>query len=59
MADTLTCSECDKQIESADELEREETTEIEVEDDGSFSLYGNDDLFLCKSCKKPLGVGSS
>lgn len=59
MADKLTCSECNKQIESADELERQETNEIEVEDDGSFSLYGNDDLFLCKSCKKPLGVGRS
>lgn len=59
MADELTCSECGNEIESTDDLEREEVNTVEVEDDGSFSLHGNDDLFLCESCKEPMGVGRS
>lgn len=59
MADKIDCPECGKEIESADELEKHgEVHEIETDDD-SFSLFGNRDLFLCKDCKKPLGVGRS
>lgn len=52
------CPECGNDIESADDFVQEGTVE-EVESDGdSFSLYGNKrDLFLCKGCRKPLGVG--
>lgn len=40
-----------------DELEKDhEVAEIEADDDG-FNHYGNRDLFLCKGCKEPLGVG--
>jgi len=59
MTDELTCTECGADIESADDLDRQEIDELEVDQDGSFSLYGNNDLYLCKSCKKPLGVGYS
>lgn len=59
MADELTCSECGKQIESTDDLEREEVHGIEVADDKSFDLHGSDDLFLCSGCRKPMGVGRS
>ena len=56
MGDTLTCPECGKDVESADELESgHEVAEVEIEDDGSFSLFENHDLFLCKDCKNPLG----
>ncbi len=57
MGDTLTCPECGKEIESMDHLETaHEVAEVEPEDDGSFTLYENHDLFLCEGCKKPLGV---
>ena len=56
MADTLTCSECGNEVESADDLEsNEEIAEIEVESNGSIRLFENRDLFLCKGCKNPLG----
>jgi uncharacterized membrane protein YvbJ len=56
MGDTLTCEECGHEIESTDGLEAKEVPEIEAEESGSFSLYGSNDLFLCKNCRKPLGV---
>lgn len=59
MSDSLTCSECGKDIESTDDLERTEVPAVETDEDGSVSLYGNDDLYLCSGCKKPLGVGRS
>jgi hypothetical protein len=60
MSDTLNCPECDNEIESIDELERgDEITEVEESDDGSISLFENRDLFLCKNCKKPLGMSRS
>ena len=57
MSDTIECPECEASIDSTDDLETEgEVAEIEPEDDGSFQLYENHDLFLCKNCKNPLGV---
>jgi len=57
MTDTLHCQNCEKEIESTDDLERVEAPEVEPDGDGGFSLHGNDDLFLCRGCKKPMGVG--
>lgn len=60
MTDSLSCPECETEIESTDELEEGgEIPEIEQEDDGSISLFENHDLFLCKNCKKPLGMSRS
>jgi len=60
MGDTLSCPECGEAVESAEELETEHVPEVEVDDDdGSFSLFENNDLFLCKNCKKPLGMSRS
>lgn len=57
MADEITCSECGHVAESADDLETGESVpEVETSDDGSIHLYENHDLFLCKNCRKPLGV---
>jgi hypothetical protein len=55
----MTSSECGNGIEPTDGLEREEVSTVGVEDDGSLSLYGNDDLLFCESCKEPLGVDRS
>jgi len=58
MAESLTCPECGVEVESAEQLVAEhEVTEVEIEEDDSFNLFENRDLFLCKDCKKPLGVG--
>jgi uncharacterized protein with PIN domain len=60
MSDTLSCPECDEEIESTDELETgEQVPEVEEDDDGSLTLFQNHDLFLCKNCKKPLGMSRS
>lgn len=60
MSDTLSCPECDEEIESTDQLETgEQVPEIEEDDDGSLTLFQNHDLFLCKNCKKPLGMSRS
>lgn len=59
MSQGESCPECGEAIESSADLETETVPEIEVEDDGSFDLYGNTDLYLCKGCKKPMGVGRS
>ena len=57
MGDTLTCPECGTDAESMDDLETgHEVAETEPQEDGSLNLYGNKDLYLCKGCKKPLGV---
>jgi hypothetical protein len=57
MADSLSCPECGNEVESTDELEAgHDVSEIEMEDDGSISVYEKRDLFLCKDCKNPLGV---
>lgn len=59
MADTVHCPNCETEIESTDDLERVEAPEVEPDGDGGFSLYGNNDLFLCQGCKEPMGVGRS
>ncbi|MFC7230608.1 hypothetical protein ACFQMM_02980 [Saliphagus sp. GCM10025308] len=57
MADTLTCPECGDTIRSREHLEAgHEVAELEPNEDG-LTLYGNRDLFLCRNCKRPLGVG--
>jgi len=56
MSDTVSCSECGETFESVAALEEHEVPEIEADDDGSFSLFGNRDLFLCENCKNPLGM---
>jgi len=56
MGDTLTCPECGEEASSVDELEAEhDVAEVDVDDDGSITLFENHDLFLCEGCKKPLG----
>lgn len=58
MGDTLTCPECGNEAESIEELDAEhEVPEVDVQDDGSISLFENHDLFLCEGCKAPLGFG--
>jgi hypothetical protein len=60
MGDTLTCEECGEEVDSIDDLEEgHEVAEIESDDDGSITLFQNHDLFLCKNCKKPLGMSRS
>lgn len=60
MAETLSCPECEKEIESTDDLEEGgKIAELETDDDGSVTLFENHDLFLCKDCKKPLGMSRS
>lgn len=59
MGDHLSCSECGTEYESTEELEAKEVDVIEKEDEGSFSLYGSTDLYLCKGCRKAMGVGHS
>lgn len=59
MADELSCPDCDKQIESADDLEREEVPQIGINGDDSISLFESNDLFLCKECKNALGIAGS
>ncbi len=59
MSDTVSCPDCGTEIESADDLEQEDVPEIETHDDGSITLFENNDLFLCKGCKKPLGMSRS
>ncbi|MEF8821989.1 MAG: hypothetical protein V5A52_06905 [Halovenus sp.] len=56
MGDTLTCDNCGQEIESADDLEEHEVPEIETKKDGSLNLWGNNNLYLCKNCRRPLGV---
>ena len=55
MGEGIPCPNCGDQLESTDDLEKTEISQIETEEDGSFHLFGNDDLFLCKGCKNPLG----
>jgi hypothetical protein len=57
MGDTITCPECGETVDSVEQLETEhDVPGVEENDDGSISLFGNDDLFLCKNCKSPLGI---
>jgi hypothetical protein len=57
MADSVSCPECGAETDTADDLESGPTVpEIESDDDGTISLYGNQDLFLCSNCQATLGV---
>jgi len=57
MGDTLSCPECGEEVDSEEQLEREhDVPEVEIDDDGGVTLFENRDLFLCKNCKKPLGM---
>jgi hypothetical protein len=57
MSNELTCPECGETAESIDDLEEGgEVTEVEAGERGSLNLYENRDLFLCKNCRKPLGI---
>jgi len=56
----LECAECGNEVESAEDLVAQEVEEIDTDDDGSVSHYGSKrDLFLCKDCREPMGVGRS
>lgn len=60
MTAELNCPSCDRTIESTDDLETGESVpEVETNEDGSFQLFSNRDLFLCSGCKNPMGVGRS
>ena len=56
---SLTCSECGVEHDSVDDLERETVQEVEADEDGSISVYGKTDLYLCKGCREAMGVGHS
>ncbi len=56
MESELTCPNCETTIESKAQLtEGHEVTELGF-DGKNISLYGNRNLFLCKNCKRPLGI---
>ncbi|AUV81966.1 hypothetical protein C2R22_10165 [Salinigranum rubrum] len=56
--ETIDCPECGATIESLDEMDAEEVPEIETRSRGGIG-YGEAtrNLYLCKSCRKPLGIG--
>jgi len=58
MGDTMSCEECGNEAKSSDDLEKTEVAEITV-DTTEVNQKGKKDLFLCKECKKPMGVGHS
>lgn len=56
----LECAECGNEIESAEDLVEREVEQIETDEDGSVSVYGDkENLFLCEGCREPMGVGRS
>lgn len=57
---SLTCPQCDRTLESADDLEAEEIEEITIEEDGSIDVYGGKRTFYrCRECRNAMGVGHS
>jgi hypothetical protein len=53
----VSCPECGAETDAADDLESGPTVPaIEPDDDGTISLYGTRDLFLCSNCRATLGV---
>lgn len=56
--DSIECPECGANIESMDHVETQEVREVESRPRGGIG-YGEstENLFLCKQCRKPLGVG--
>jgi DNA-directed RNA polymerase subunit RPC12/RpoP len=57
--DHITCPECGEEIGSTDEMDVEEVQEIRSKPRGGIG-YGDAtrNLYLCKNCRKPLGVGT-
>jgi uncharacterized protein with PIN domain len=57
--DSIQCPECGETIESLDQMDSEEVREVEPKPKGGIG-YGKatQNLYLCKSCRKPLGVGT-
>jgi DNA-directed RNA polymerase subunit RPC12/RpoP len=57
--DTIECPDCGAEIDSEDQVDVEEVSEIESRPRGGIG-YGpaTKNLYLCKNCKKPLGVGN-
>jgi DNA-directed RNA polymerase subunit RPC12/RpoP len=58
MTEQIDCPECGSEIESDDDIDTDSIQEMDASDN-SVTLYGNRDLYRCKNCKKPLGVGRS
>jgi hypothetical protein len=57
MTNSVSCPECGAETDAADDLESGPTVPaIEPDDDGTISLYGTRDLFLCSNCRATLGV---
>lgn len=57
---SLTCPQCDETIESADGLEAEELPEIDIEEDGSVTVYADERTYYrCQECRNAMGVGHS
>jgi DNA-directed RNA polymerase subunit RPC12/RpoP len=56
--ETVECPDCGATIESEDHVDVEEVREIESRPKGGIG-YGSAtrNLYLCKNCKNPLGVG--
>jgi hypothetical protein len=56
--DTIECPDCGAEIDSEDQVDVQEVSEIESKPRGGIGYgSGTNNLFLCKSCKNPLGVG--
>jgi DNA-directed RNA polymerase subunit RPC12/RpoP len=58
-ADSIQCPECGETIESMTQMDTEEVQEITSKPKGGLG-YGEatQNLYLCKNCRKPLGVGA-
>lgn len=60
MPQPVTCPHCGETVESADDLEAEEASEMKVGADGSVEVYENKRTFYrCRSCRNAMGVGHS
>jgi predicted RNA-binding Zn-ribbon protein involved in translation (DUF1610 family) len=60
MSGPVSCPQCGETIESTDDLEAEETHELDVDEDGSVSVYSDNGTFYrCRACRGALGVGHS
>lgn len=59
MADTIECPECGSEFESVEQMDVEEVQEITSKPRGGIG-HGDatQNLYLCKKCRKPLGIGS-
>lgn len=59
VTESVQCPECGELIESMDQIDTEEVQEITSKPKGGIG-YGEatHNLYLCKNCRKPLGVGT-